>query len=93
MKNGVKLVGRFLRNMVGTVGAISLVSVSAYFVCKALNWIAGKVVFWIDVAIEFLKVHWIAAIVGVVVLTLGSMIFEGAMKRIRIRKANRNNDN
>ena len=86
MKNGVKLIGRFLRNMVGTVGAISLVGVSAYFVCKALSWLASKVVFGIDVAIEFLKVHWIAAVIGAVVLTLGSMIFEGAMNRIKSRK-------
>ena len=88
MKKTLKLIGNFLGRMVGTTGCIALVSGATYGLCKVLSKIAGKVVDYIDVAFNYLKDNWIAAVIGVVVLTLGSMLFEGAVvKCIEVHRA------
>lgn len=92
MKKNVKLIGKFLGKIVGSVGCLAILGVSVYFLCMGLNWGTGKVVEALSKAADYLMSDWVAVAVVVVFLTLGAMIFDGIWARIKNRKANKTNE-
>ena len=90
MKNVGKFVWRVTKNLMGSVTCVALVGASGYYISLGLNWITKVVIDFITAATKYLIGNWVAVIVVIIALTIGSLIFERIMNSIKNRKNRKN---
>ena len=79
MKNVGKFMGKFTKIMLGSVSCVALIGLAGYYLSMGLNWITDGIMKFLETAAEYLMGNWVAVIVVVVAITLGSVLFEHGM--------------
>ena len=87
MKNVGKFAWKFAKNMLGSVTCVTLIGLVGYYLSKGLHWISGEILEFLAKAANYLVGNWVAVIVVVITITLGSLIFEAFVNHLKNRKA------
>ena len=83
MKNLKVLVWRFFKMMIGSVICVAIIGFSSYYLSWGLNWLTDRVMSFLSASADYLRHNWIAVIVLVIAITIGSMIFEAIFCRMK----------
>ena len=84
--NFMKIVWRAAKIILGAVACVAIVGFGGYYVSMGLNWLTGVIMKLLTIAAGFLAANWLAILVAIVALLLGSIAFEFIMNWASERK-------